>query len=212
MPISNDSLIVKSSSGKPKIREFFTVNFEQEAENILKEARAQAKRDAGKIERIAYEQGFEKGEKAGMELGIQQLTPYLDQFRNIILELSYAREIMLKNMEPQIVELALDISKKIVKQVVENDKETAARIAKEAISQLTGNHSIVIYVSKSDYDLMTELMPQFKSMDQVKDCTIEVDLNVEPGGCILETENETVDARISIGLEETEQLLEELPV
>ena len=90
MPVNNDSLIVKSSSGKPKIREFFTVDFEAEAENILTEARKQAKSDIEKIEKIAYEQGFEKGEKAGMELGIQQLSPYLDQFKNMILTASTA--------------------------------------------------------------------------------------------------------------------------
>ncbi len=209
MTANSNGFIVRARNGKAKIRECITVDFMSEAKQIVEDAKIKAKRDTEKIERLAYEQGFKKGEQAGIELGLQELAPYLDQFKNMAKEIARAREVVVDELEPQIVRLALDISKKIVKQVVERDRETAARIAKEAISQLTGKHTLVIYVSKSDHDLMAELAPEFIAMENVKKCTIEVDPNVEPGGCIIETENGIVDARISVGLDETEKLLEE---
>lgn len=195
----------KDGTGNKGIRSYEQVDFDREAQKVLEEARQKATM----IEKVAYEQGFKKGEIAGKELGLQQLLPYIEQFQKLVSDLAVARENMLDRMEPDVIRLALTIAEKVVKKVVDDDPNTVIRVAKEAIGQLVDKQNLVIHVSNADYDLVSVLVPEFIAMEGVDKCKIESDPDVQPGGCILETESGNVDARVKTALEAVNELAAE---
>lgn len=192
----------KDGSKSKDVRSYKQANFDVEARKVLVEARQKALM----VEKVAYEQGFKKGEIAGKELGLQQLLPYIEQFKNLVIELTETREKMLGQMEPKIIRLALAISEKVVKKVVDEDLDTVVRVTKEAIGQIVDKQNLIVHVSNADYDLVSELVSEFIAMEGVENCKIERDPNVQPGGCILETESGNVDARIKTALEAVNEL------
>ena len=195
----------KEVGNRNVVQPYREADFIEEARKVLEDAR----KKAADVERIAYEKGFQKGEQAGKQFGIQQIEPYLYQFRRLTDEIARAREKLLAQMEPQIIRMALAIAKKVVKRVVEEDERTAIRLAKDAIGQIVDRQKLIIHVSTSDYELINELRPEFLAIEGIKDCAIELDPNVEPGGCIIETEGGTVDARICTALDAVSKLAEE---
>jgi flagellar assembly protein FliH len=194
-----------SNLRKGRVFEAIHVDFEAEARRVLDDALERV----AAIEKDAYQKGFEHGEKAGQKLGYDQLVPVMEQFKQVITELESSREKMIEQMRPDILRLAHAIAEKVVKRVTEEDEQCAARVAKDAILQVVEKHSLVIYVSRSDFDLIQELMPEFLLMQGVKEYEIKIDPNVGPGGCIVETEVGTIDARIDTALAEVSTLVDE---
>jgi flagellar assembly protein FliH len=204
MGFSPSNYIGTKSKEKTTVKMYKEADFVAEARRVLDKAQQEA---AG-IERFAYEQGFVQGEEAGKRLGIQQLEPYLDQFKKLVVDIATARERLLDEMEPKVVKLALAIAERVVKRVVEEDRELAVRVAKSAIERIVDKQRLVIHVSRSDYDLLSELTPEFLAMEGVKECSIESDPNIEPGSCIIETEGGTIDACIYTAMEAINELVE----
>lgn len=190
---------------KTEIRPFKEKDFDAEARQVLDRAKARS----AEIERRAYEQGFAKGERDGKKIGLDQIVPYLENFKRLGEQLAGSRERLLEEVEPMAVKLALAIASKVVKKEVADDKQTAARLTRDAVRKIVDRQKLIIHVSQTDHDLISELLPDILCMEGVKECSVVPDPNVAPGGCILETEGGSVDARIATALEEISSLAEE---
>ena len=198
-----------------KILRLRDANFDAEARQVLVDAQADyermmqdARMQSEEIAQQAYADGFAQGEQAGKKLGIDQLSPYLESFRTLCEELGSTRQELLATMEPEIIRLSLAVAEKVVRQVVEQDRELATRLVRHAVSQLNDQKILTIKVNKADYDLVSELRPEIAAMRGLDSCRIESDPNVAPGGCILETEGGNIDARIDTALAAVQQLAE----
>ncbi len=81
-----------------------------EARGILKEARDKAQY----IERQAYEEGFQQGQKDGREVGQRSMEQLVQQFQDLVNALIQDREELYRQREQDLVNLVLLISRKIV--------------------------------------------------------------------------------------------------
>lgn len=116
------------------------------------------------IEREAYEKGFEAGEKAGFAMGEQKAMVLVEKLEAIIKELTTLRETLIKELEPQLIELAVSIARKIILKELTMNPDEIVEITKEAITRLERTGQITIKINPSLYDLFMKHKPEILNL------------------------------------------------
>jgi flagellar assembly protein FliH len=116
------------------------------------------------IEREAYEKGFEVGEKAGFAMGEQKAMVLVEKLENIIKELTTLEEKLIRELEPQLVELAVSIARKIILKELTFNPDEIVEITKEALMRLERAGQITIKINPSLYDLFVKHKPEIQSI------------------------------------------------
>ncbi|HEX5035691.1 MAG TPA: FliH/SctL family protein [bacterium] len=154
----------------------------QEGTRIRREAKAT-------LEQAVVEKGAERerGYNQGLQEGLAQLSEK-------ILETELAREKILGDAEPQIIQMVMDIAEKVIGREVE--KGAIVDVVKQAISQAVGK-KITVRINPLDVPFMREREKElFQVIDQTQSVNIKEDEQIPPGGCVVETEMGAVDARL----------------
>lgn len=117
----------------------------------------------------------------------------------------------IQESESIILRLALEISKKIVRCEARINPEVCAENLREALRRLQSAEALTVWMNPRDLeqfadhqDIKSELeskTPQFKFKPRA---------DIEPGGCILESDTGTIDATIESQLGEIERILNEI--
>ncbi|MGL4987538.1 MAG: FliH/SctL family protein, partial [Treponemataceae bacterium] len=77
---------------------------------------------------------------------------------------------------------------------------------KEALKKVKTRGDVIIHVNLADFEFATERKKEFiQSVETVKNITLVEDTTVDKGGCIIETDFGSVDARIANQLGTLEQ-------
>jgi len=153
-----------------------------------------------KVKEVFYRKGFEEGKREA-ETSILVLKEVLKQ---AVEKLEVEKQNFLKRSERQLVEMALAISKKIIRKEVSVDPEIIRKIAREALQRIvnSGSEKIVMRINPRDWESIMqshrELLLPNGSGNEIR---IEKDERIEPGGCIVETEKGLVNASIEHQLE-----------
>lgn len=135
------------------------------------------------MEREAYEKGFEAGEKAGFSLGEQKALVLIEKIETIIREITSLRETLIKELEPQIVELALSIARKIILRELTTNPDEIVEITKEALTKLGRTGQITIRINPFLHDLFMKHKPEF--FDIHPDLVFDVDPSVSQNGSVV---------------------------
>ena len=96
-------------------------------------------RDLNEIEREAFEKGFAAGERSGMEMAERRIEVALKRFSKSLQEVARLRNEIVAHTEKDLVELALEIARKLVHREIQIDEEiivTLVRVALERLSAL----------------------------------------------------------------------------
>ncbi|MBI2369813.1 MAG: hypothetical protein HYV08_06195 [Deltaproteobacteria bacterium] len=167
------------------------------------EVEAQARERAARIEREAFEQGFQQGERAGLEQGKKKLEPVLRNFMGLVQELSRLREELITGAEEDLLDLALAIAAKVIVSEVTQHPEVLREIMRAAVRQAVDRGSLKIKVHPSDLAFAQECRPDLMGvMEGIRTVTFEPDESLLRGGCVVETKFGEVDARIESQLRE----------
>lgn len=157
------------------------------------------------IEEKAYQRGFDEGkqagyaegEKAGIDIGTQAIEPVADSMHQVIQQFETIRSESYRNIEKEVVELALTIARKIVCHEVKTNKDVVACVAREALSRVEDPGKVKIKMSPSDLELIQNSKTHLaKLQDNMQHVSFEASDNIERGGCIIETDLGEIDARI----------------
>ena len=197
----------------------------QEAEDqknrIIAEARAEAEGLRRQVEvemdearAIARKQGKEEGRLEGWAEGQAEAKRLAEQFHRIINAAIEKRNEIIDESETQLINLVLQIAKKVVKVISENQKNVVINNCVQAIRKLKSRGNVVIRVNLEDVKLTTEHIDDFMGMvEAVKAITVMEDTSVDRGGCIIETDFGRLDARIASQLKEIEaKILDLAPI
>jgi flagellar assembly protein FliH len=175
---------------------------EQIAEQIIQSARNKAEAEKDKVFQEAYNQGYDEGLKQG-KLEMQKI---IDE-ANEILELAYKKkEEILKTLEPEIVEIIISAAKKIVLLESTNPQQIMYTI-RNAFKKINQQEHVTIKVNPDDLETVRKARQDLIDWDVVPYIDIEIDHLIEQGGCIIETEYGSVDARISSQLDEMNRII-----
>ncbi|MEW5978229.1 MAG: FliH/SctL family protein [Acidobacteriota bacterium] len=171
-----------------------------EAEQIVRQAKAKA----AEIEKDAYEKGFSEGEKAGREVGEKMVEALLKQYGRSLEELNTLRKEVFASAEREVIRLALEVAKKVVKREVNIDDELILTLIKVALSRLSEQAVMTIRLNPKDLQSV-----QHHHSDPAKALNEGIRLVEDPmitrGGCLIETESGIIDARVEEQFKEIER-------
>lgn len=121
-------------------------------------------RNLDQIERDAYEQGYQAGEKAGIEMGMQKGRVILEKIESMLKEITGMRARIIKDLETQCVELSIALGKKLALDELSAKPEIVAKTVREALMKLERSGRITIRVHPSLKELFVKYTPQLMNV------------------------------------------------
>jgi flagellar biosynthesis/type III secretory pathway protein FliH len=166
----------------------------QQARSVVAAAEAEADR----IRAQAHAEGF----AAGREDARQELAPAAQAFGEAMAAVRSLEAEMADRLEPQAVELALQVAERVVSGALALQPERLLDIVRGALRTIVERERVTVFVHPEDLVLMREALP---------DLEVHEERRVGRGGAILRTQLGEVDARVETKLERArEAMLEEL--
>jgi type III secretion protein L len=159
------------------------------AQELVDKARAdgeeykkQVAEEAEKQKQQAVQEGFDSG-----------LAKWAEQ----IAHLEKTLETKMHQMDDQVGQVALIAAKKVVGRALEIDKTLVADVVASALKPVVHHTTIQIFVNKADLDAVEAARPKLKGLfDRLKSLTVAPRDDVQPGGCIIETEAGIINAQL----------------
>ncbi len=161
-----------------------------------------------------YSDGFKKGQEEGFKEGNLEAQRLTDRLHTIIERVMDKRQEILSETEQQVVDLVLLMTRKIVKVITENQRNIVVSNVVQALRKVKGRGDVTIRVNLNDVAMTSQHVKDFlSSAENVKNIAVVEDSSVDRGGCVIETDFGSVDARIVSQLNEIEQrILEVSPI
>jgi type III secretion protein L len=130
--------------------------------------------------------GFDEGFQEGLESFNKHLKA-LDE------ELKELRAEIQKKMLP----LTLSAARKIIGEELKLHPDRIVDIVLNALKPVTQHKKIIIYVNKADLELLEKEKPKIKHIfEHLQSLSLQEREDIEPGGCIIETEAGIINAQL----------------
>ena len=156
----------------------------------------------------AFEDGREAGVQAGMQLEQEKITPLIESFESMLKDLTGMREEITKQSERHIVDLALEISQKIIKHEISMNQEVVIDMVRDALKSFVDQDEVKILVGEKEYEAFLAMKPTLmEDLKGVENLVIEVDEAITDGGCMIESDIGAVDLRVRNQLDEIRKSL-----
>lgn len=156
----------------------------------------------------ARKQGFDQGHRAGLDKGLDEARKVLKQFEKAIQDAVNQRAALLEEAKQKVLELVVQISRKVTFEGLEIDQEATLVMIEGIINQLVDRSRLRIKVHPHHLPLMEQNMDRFLSHStSIKDLVFEADPRVRIGGCFIETPTGDIDARLTSQFEVIENVL-----
>lgn len=191
---------------------------ENEAASIIQKAKdeaakiiADAQSERDKLKNDAQKEGFDKGHEEGYQNGVDEVNRIIERMHKILEAVMQRRDEILQETESQIVELVILMARKVIKILSENQKNVVMANTLAALKKLRTRGTVTLRVNLDDVKLTTAHVKEFiQHVENVQGITVLEDSSVEKGGCIVETDFGSIDARISSQLTELENKILEI--
>ena len=194
---------------------------ENDAKAVIEKAKAEAaqiiadaEEQKARIVENARQEGFDKGYKEGYDKGVAEVERLVERMHKILEAVMQRREEILQETESQIVELVILMARKVVKILSENQKNVVMANTMAALKKVKTRGTVTLRVNLEDVKLSSDHAEEFiQHVENVQGINVLEDSSVEKGGCIVETDFGSIDARISSQLTELEnKILEVSPL
>ncbi len=172
------------------------VEVKSEAQKIIDEAvsEAEAIRSEAKAE--------------GLSMGKDEAADNIKESLATLNQAVKERKKIVKESENEILRLALKVAEQIIRSEVSLHRDVCLNIVAEAIARVSDREQIIVRVSHDDSEYLKRYKDRLAGiLDGVKSFSILEDPNVEPGGCLIETNLGLIDSRISTKLKSIEEAL-----
>lgn len=174
-----------------------------DSEEILKTVKDEAHRYKKEVA-SSTESVKEAAQQEGFETGFAEWAEH-------IAGLEEAIDRTNKRIEEIAIPLALKAAKKIVGHQLQVDPNTTVQIVANNLNAVSQHKEIVIWVNKQDLSLIEKSKPQLAEIfEALKSLSVREREDVEPGGCIIETEGGIINAQLSNKWEALEQAFESM--
>lgn len=194
-----------------------------EADTILTEARAEAAElredaqiQAEALREAAWQEGHHQGKTEGRATVEAELRAAWDTRQEalraeldfIITQIGAARATLWARQEADMVALTLDIARQVIKTEVSQNPEVVRALIANALRRLTDKDNVRVRVSVADAPRVKEARQDLMEMvDGLRQLEIVDDRRIGEGGCVIETNAGTIDAKIETQLAEVARAL-----
>ena len=163
---------------------------------------SRAQEEAENIKKSAFEEGYRKG--------MEQANADMEAFRNCFSEFMNAPKNVFEYIAPDILEISVDIAKKIIKKEVESDPQVLVNTIVDVLKTVSKSEpKINIRVKPQAVQFIKDTLPNI-TYEYGIDAKVNIiaDPSIEEGGCIFQTNNGIVDASIDTQLEIIKKAIE----
>lgn len=158
---------------------------EEVLESVKKDAELYKKTVVAEQEKLK-----EQAQREGFEAGFMAWTERVAKLENEIIQVR-------KDMEKLILPVALKAAKKIVSKELELSETVIVDIVAANLKAVSQHKQIVIYVNRKDLEFVEAQRPRLKQLfEHLEVLSIRERADVQPGGCIIETEVGIINAQL----------------
>jgi flagellar assembly protein FliH len=156
----------------------------------------------------AHQEGYEQGYQAGLNKGLEEATKVSEQFDLAIKDAVGQREAILEEAREKVLELVIEISRKVTFDAIEVDPDTTLTMISGVIDTLIDRSRLKIKVNPDHHPIVEQNINRFlKNSTAIKEISIEPDPRVRYGGCFIETPTGDIDARLESQFEVLKEVL-----
>ena len=176
----------------------------QQAEQIIADARVSAaaeqasivemaEGEASRIKIEAKEQAYQEG----IEIATREGNAIRAEAQKVLESAEAERKQMQENLEPELVQLVVDIVDKLLGNVVQLNPAVIINLIKQGLSSATITGDVIVYVSSQDFDKAIEKKDEILALtDGSVKLDIVKDLSLSPMDCVIETPFGNIDASL----------------
>ena len=163
---------------------------------------SRAQEESENIKKSAFEEGY--------RIGLEKAAADLDVFRAEIAKFMSAKKDVFEYIAPDILEISVDIAKKIIRKEIESDPQILIDTIVDVLKTVSKNEpKIVIRVRPQSVQFVKDTIPNITYQYGIDSkINIVADPSIEDGGCVFQTNNGIVDASIDTQLEIIKKALE----
>jgi flagellar assembly protein FliH len=160
-------------------------------------------KDLSEIEREAYQKAFAAGQQSGLQMAEKKIEVIVKRFSRSLENLAALREKIIKETERDLVELSIEIAKKLVHREIQIDEKIIATLVRVALDRLSVKSAITVHVNSQDYEVLQTELKEILGADGYVE--LKIDENLKRGDCLVESDYGSIDARISEQFKEIEE-------
>jgi len=150
----------------------------------------------------AYEEGFTKGEQAGMEAGRNRAQEMITRLQGILSEVDTAWKNIIESHEQKIIDLVCRAAEQVVYGSVSVEQDVVRRAILKAFEVIPEPVNVHINVNPKDYEFIETIKDDFFSqINGLKDVSVIPDPGIREGGCSVQSQSGEVDATLEARLE-----------
>lgn len=203
-----------------KARNFDETNVkkaQEGASGILRDAINKAKTKALEIReearKLGYDEGFEEGFAKGKKEAGEEFSPFLKTIHELVEHLSHFRNQMFPKVEREMVEMVVALAQKVIHHELSTREDGIQDMIMMGMQSVLDKESMVIKLNPADKGYAESFRPELHQLfDEIKNITFEATPAIERGGCVIESNFGTVDARLENLAEQIEKILSLTPV
>lgn len=144
--------------------------------------RQETTHEAEKIKENAFQEGFQEG---------------LVSLNTHILKLDQELKTLRSDIQKKILPLALMAARKIMGEELKMHPDRIVDIVLTSLKPVTQHRKIVIYVNRTDLEALETNRSKIKNIfEHVENLSIQERDDIEPGGCMIETEAGIINAQL----------------
>jgi len=181
----------------------YAKNARDEAEAILNDARAEARRitdnaarETEKLRAEALENARGQGYNEGFNKGVSDWDAVKRDAEQLLFETYAEREEIMKNMEPRMVNLISKILEKLLGNYVKINPQIILKLIHEGLSAVVGSEGVKLRVSPDDYSLVSGRFDEIKEFAGSNSVELVKDASLKPMDCVIETAYGNIDSSL----------------
>ena len=180
--------------------------------DALEKAKTQAKEIKERAEKEGRESGYAEGFKEGEQAAKEKFVPMAKSFEQVLKELSDLRKNLYGKVEGEMVEMVVALAKKVIQFELSTQPESIQKMIRLAVQSVLDKQSMVIKVNPEDKEPAESFCPELKHLyPEIQHIIVEPQSGIARGGCLIETNFGSVDARIEKLEEQIEKILHLVP-
>jgi flagellar assembly protein FliH len=178
-----------------------------EANKMLEEAQEKIEQHMLEIEQKAKEEGYRNGE----QLARQHYQTLLDEAEDIKQQAQKVYKDTLAGLESDIIDIIIDVSRKIIGMELEHNRDTIISLVGTAITGCSPSNGIIVRVCPDDYDYLCDNRDELlRYSEDIHEITIIKDNALNRGDCHIETGFGSIDASVETQISAVERAFKEL--
>lgn len=183
----------------------------EEANQEAQKIKDTANQEKEAILEEAKEKGYNEGYIAGHDEGLNDAEAIIQQAGELKLMLGARTEQIYTEAETEIMEMVLDISKKVLGQNIAENPDFIISLIKKAFEKCAFKDKLTIRVSELDYKYVNDSKEKIIMLTEgINDLEIYCDKALQKGSCIVETPSGEINAGIEVQMNEIQKAFEYL--